>query len=60
MITKADLIKYDRSQMCNIYDQWPKIAKNAYNLEIEQIDLKKYQVLDNNDEIIILENKLNQ
>ena len=40
MITKADLIKYDRSQMCNIYNQWPKIAKNAYNLKIEQIDFK--------------------
>ena len=40
MITKADLIKYDRSQMCNIYNQWPKNSKNAYNLKIEQIDFK--------------------
>ena len=40
MITKADLIKYDRSQMCNVYNQWPKIAKDAYNLKIEQVNFK--------------------
>ena len=40
MITKADLLKYDRSQMCDIYNQWPKIAKDAHNLKIEQIDFK--------------------
>ncbi len=26
--------------MCDIYNQWPKIAKDAYNLDIEQIDFK--------------------
>lgn len=40
MITKADLLKYDRSQICDIYNQWPKIAKDAHNLKIEQIDVK--------------------
>jgi len=40
VITKADLIKYDRSQMCNVYNQWPKIAKDAYNLKIEQVNFK--------------------
>ncbi len=40
MITKADLIKYDRSQICDVYNQWPKIAKDAYNLKIEQINFK--------------------
>ena len=40
MITKADLIKYDRLQMCDTYNQWPKIAKDAYNLKIEQINFK--------------------
>jgi len=40
LITKVDLKKYDRSHMCDIYNKWPKIAKDAYSLEIEQVDFK--------------------
>ena len=45
MITKAELIKYDCSHMCDIYNKWPKIAKDAYNLEIEQINFKNINQL---------------
>jgi len=26
--------------MCDVYNAWPKIAKKAYNLQIEKIDYK--------------------
>ncbi len=30
MITKSDLEKTDSEKMFKVYDDWPKIAKNAY------------------------------
>ncbi len=40
MINKEILEKYDLSGMYKIYDEWPQIAKDAYNSEIEPIDFK--------------------
>jgi glucose/mannose-6-phosphate isomerase len=40
MITLSDLEKYDPSGMYKVYDQWPKIAKDAYHSELEPIDIK--------------------
>jgi glucose/mannose-6-phosphate isomerase len=40
LINKEILEKYDLSGMYKIYDEWPQIAKDAYNSEIEPIDFK--------------------
>ena len=32
--------KFDTQGMYKIYNQWPKIAKNAYNFDLEPIDFK--------------------
>ena len=37
MITLSDLEKYDPRGMHKIYDQWPEIAKKAYNSNLEEI-----------------------
>jgi len=37
MITLSDLEKYDSDGMHKIYDQWPKIAKKAYESDLEEI-----------------------
>jgi len=37
MISLSDLEKYDPSGMHKIYDQWPEIAKKAYNSDLEEI-----------------------
>ena len=40
MITLSDLKKYDPGEMHKVYDQWPQIAKEAYESDLEPIDLK--------------------
>ena len=40
MLTPETLEKYDPSQMHNVYDRWPQIAKEAFESEIESIDFK--------------------
>ena len=37
MITLSDLEKYDSNGMHKIYDQWPEIAKKAYESDFEEI-----------------------
>jgi len=37
MITVFDLRKYDLDDMHKVYDQWPQIARDAYNSEFEKI-----------------------
>ncbi len=37
MITISDLKKYDTAEMHKIYDQWPDIAKKAYETDAEEI-----------------------
>jgi glucose/mannose-6-phosphate isomerase len=37
MITQSDLEKYDPSGMYKIYDQWPEIAKNAYESNYDEM-----------------------
>jgi len=41
MITLSDLEKYDPSKMYNIYDQWPQIAKKAYEANFENMSFGK-------------------
>jgi glucose/mannose-6-phosphate isomerase len=40
LLTREILEKYDPEGMHKIYDQWPQIAKDAYNSDIEVIDFK--------------------
>jgi glucose/mannose-6-phosphate isomerase len=40
LLTREILEKYDPDGMYKVYDQWPQIAKDAYNSEIEIIDFK--------------------
>jgi len=40
MITQTDLEKYDPSGMHNVYDDWPSMAEQSYESEIELIDVK--------------------
>jgi len=41
MITLSDLEKYDSSGMYKVYDQWPQIAKESYNSNLEEISCKQ-------------------
>ena len=41
MITISDLEKYDPSGMHKVYDQWPQIANESFNTEIEKISFDK-------------------
>jgi len=42
-LIKKDLIKYDPTKIHEAYDQWPQIAKIAYeNQNCIQYDFKKY------------------
>ena len=36
----SQIEKYDIQGMYKIYDQWPQIAKNAYNSDLEPVDFK--------------------
>tara|TARA_B110001454_G_scaffold81590_1_gene78592 strand:+ start:3469 stop:4485 length:1017 start_codon:yes stop_codon:yes gene_type:complete len=38
MITTLNLEKYDPSEMHKIYDQWPELAKQAYELKFESVN----------------------
>ena len=40
MITQTDLEKYDPRGMHNVYDDWPSMAEQSYESEIELIDVK--------------------
>jgi len=40
MINTSSLEKFDPSGMHKVYDQWPKIAEDAFNTDIENIDFK--------------------
>lgn len=40
MISLSDLEKYDPSGIHNVYDNWPKQAREAYKSEIEPVDFK--------------------
>ena len=37
------LNKYDTKKMYAIYDSWPEIAKNAYNSDLEPVELKNIE-----------------
>ena len=41
MITLSDLEKYDTGGMHKIYDQWPEIAKESYESDLEEISCKQ-------------------
>ena len=40
MLDYSQIEKYDLSGMHKIYDQWPQIAKDAYNSDLEPVDFK--------------------
>ena len=40
MLDYSQIEKYDPSGMHKIYDQWPQIAKDAYNSDLESVDFK--------------------
>ena len=40
MLDYSKIEKYDSSGMHKIYDQWPQIAKDAYNSDLEPVDFK--------------------
>lgn len=40
MIKPVDLVKYDPKHICDVYNAWPKIAKQAHILQTEKIDYK--------------------
>jgi len=40
LLSKEILEKYDPRRMHKIYDQWPQIAKDAYDLDLKPIDFK--------------------
>ena len=40
MLDYSQIEKYDLSGMHKIYDQWPQIAKDAYNSDLESVDFK--------------------
>jgi len=40
MITSSDMEKYDPSGMHKIYDEWPQIAKKAYESDYKKISLE--------------------
>lgn len=40
MLDKETLEKYDPSGMHKVYDKWPKIARDAYESDLEPIDFK--------------------
>ena len=40
MLDYSQLEKYDPSGMHKIYDQWPQIAKDAHNSDLESVDFK--------------------
>ena len=40
MLDYSQIEKYDPSGMHKIYDQWPQIAKDAYECNLEPVDFK--------------------
>ena len=40
MLDYSQIEKYDISGMHKVYDQWPQIAKDAYNSDLESVDFK--------------------
>ena len=40
MLDKEAIEKYDTSGMHKVYDDWPKIARYAYESDLESIDFK--------------------
>ena len=40
LLNYSQIEKYDISGMHKIYDQWPQIAKDAYNSDLEPVDFK--------------------
>ena len=40
LINYSQIEKYDHSGMHKIYDQWPKIVRNAYESDLEPVDFK--------------------
>ena len=40
MLDYSQIEKYDPSGMHKIYDQWPQIAKDAYDSNLELVDFK--------------------
>jgi len=40
MLDYSQIEKYDPSGMHKIYDQWPQIAKDAHNSDLESVDFK--------------------
>jgi glucose/mannose-6-phosphate isomerase len=40
LLDYSQIEKYDPSEMHKVYDKWPQIAKDAYELDLEPIDFK--------------------
>ncbi len=40
MLTKDDLEKNDYDGMHNVYDKWPRIARDAYDSDLQSVDFK--------------------
>ena len=40
MLTKDDLEKNDCDGMHNVYDKWPRIARDAYDSDLQSVDFK--------------------
>ena len=45
MLDYSQIEKYDPSGMHKIYDQWPQIAKDAYNSDLVPVDFKNILVV---------------
>ena len=43
LLDLENLNKYDTKKMYAIYDSWPEIAKNAYNSDLEPVELKNIE-----------------
>lgn len=41
MITRNSLEKYDKSGIHKVYDNWPKLAKEFYNMSHDPVDFKR-------------------
>jgi len=40
MLDFQTIQKYDQSEICNVYDQWPKFAKESYESSMDHVDFK--------------------
>jgi glucose/mannose-6-phosphate isomerase len=40
LITRHDFEKYDKNEMCKVYDRWPELAEKFYNTNYDTVDFK--------------------